>query len=169
MGRIGAGLAPLVRSWTGADISPNMLAKARRRLDSFANVRLHQLEGHGLRGLPAESFDIVYCINVFPHLDEMDRWQYVREAFRVLRPAGKVLIDALDLASPAGWATFQRNAEQLQAFERPPYLPWFSTAEELKIYLGQAGFQEIVIDRENQPALVAVGIKPGGQGARPVA
>jgi SAM-dependent methyltransferase len=175
VGRIGAGLAPMVRSWTGTDISPNMLEKARRRLGPFTNVRLHQLDGHGLAGLSAESFDLVYCINVFPHLDEMDRWQYVQEAFRVLRPGGRVMIDALDLASAAGWATFQRNAEQLQSFERPPYIPWFSTAEELEIYLHRAGFGQTIIDRENQPSLVAIAVKPreetgpGGQGARPVA
>ena len=71
--RIGFGLARRCRSWTGADISSNMLAVAADRLRGLNNVRLVQLHTIGLDELAANSFSLVYCTNVLAHLDEMDR------------------------------------------------------------------------------------------------
>ena len=48
VGRIGFELASLCRSWTGADISQNMLTEASRRLRELPNVRLVRLEKVGL-------------------------------------------------------------------------------------------------------------------------
>jgi ubiquinone/menaquinone biosynthesis C-methylase UbiE len=118
------------------------------------------LNGHGLAGLRDRSFDVVYCINALPHLDEMDRWEYIREAFRVLRPGGRILIDSLDLSSDAGWATFVSNANQLKNFERPPYMPRFSTAEELTTYFSRAGFERVSVHRDRPPLVVVTGFKP---------
>jgi SAM-dependent methyltransferase len=160
VGRIGAAVAPRVRTWTGVDISPNMLARATQRLSTLSNVRLYQLDGHGLSRLSSETFDLIYCINVFPHLDEMDRWEYIRESFRVLRPGGRILFDALDLASGAGWSTFERNAVELKDFNRPPYLPRFSTAEELRVYVEKAGFGQVETDRQSPPAVIVTASKP---------
>ena len=112
VGRIGFALAPLCRSWTGADISPNMLAVATDRLRSRDNVRLVHLRDCGLEELKDESFDVVYSTNVFAHLDEMDRWRYVQEAFRVLRLGGRLSIDNIDLESDAGWQVFADGARE---------------------------------------------------------
>lgn len=77
IGRIGRELASRCRSWTGVDISANMLAYASEGLQEFGNVRLQHLHGHGLSELPDTAFDVVYSTNVFAHLDEIDRWIYV--------------------------------------------------------------------------------------------
>ncbi|MGA7409692.1 MAG: methyltransferase domain-containing protein [Bryobacteraceae bacterium] len=139
-GRIGTALAPQCRSWVGADISARMLARAFDRLGTVPNARLVQLSSVSLVQFKDKSFDAVYCTSVFGHLDEMDRWRYVEEAFRVLRPGGRLLLDNIDVESDAGWQAFLKQTRQYQDLERPPFMPRFSTAAELANYVDRAGF-----------------------------
>lgn len=159
VGRIGFGLAPHCRMWTGADISGNMLACASDRLRELGNVRLVRLHGDDLDELVSGSFDVVYSTNMFAHLDEMDRWRYVEEAFRVLRLNGRLFIDNVDLESDAGWSMFAEGAKSSQHLERPPYIPRFSTAAELMTYALRAGFARVQSHRR-PPLLIVTAIKP---------
>jgi ubiquinone/menaquinone biosynthesis C-methylase UbiE len=154
VGRIGLELGPQCRSWVGADISRNMLTWAEDRLQMVPNTKLVLLGGVGLRELPDRSFDVVYATNMMAHLDEIDRWFYVKDAFRVLREGGRIWIDNIDLESDEGWTMFVNDAGRYQHLERPPYLPRFSTAGELQAYAARAGFKDIVGHR--QPPLVAI-------------
>jgi ubiquinone/menaquinone biosynthesis C-methylase UbiE len=159
VGRIGFGLAPCCRTWTGADMSANMLGFASERLRDRSNVRLVQLRQVGLNELESNSFDLVYSTNVFAHLDEMDRWRYVADALRVLRPAGRLFIDNMDLESDLGWQAFAQGANSSQQLERPPYTPRLSTAAELTTYALRAGFEQV--QRHNRPPLVIItAVKP---------
>jgi len=160
VGRVGLVLARHCGSWTGADISTNMLTHARKRLSALANVRLVHLSGIGLLEFADSSFDVVYSTNVFAHLDEVDRWRYVEEAFRVLRAGGRIYIDNTDLESDAGWAIFLTDFQQFQPRDRPPYRPRPSTASELITYLSRAGFGETRLHRR-PPLVIATGVKPG--------
>jgi len=47
------------------------------------------------------SIDFVYCTVVFMHLEQWDRYNYVEEAFRVLRRDGKFYVDSANLCSDA--------------------------------------------------------------------
>jgi SAM-dependent methyltransferase len=153
-GRIAAGLAPRCRSWVGADISARMLARAFDRLGTVPNARLVQLSNVSLVQFKDESFDLVYCTSVFGHLDEMDRWRYVEEAFRVLRLGGRILLDNIDVEADVGWQGFLKQMRQYQDLERPPFMPRFSTAAELTNYVCRAGFGEVLVTR--QGALLVV-------------
>src|SRR5271170_1220236 len=78
------------------------------------------------------------------HLDEIDRWRYVEEAFRVLRPGWRLFLDSIDIESDQGWTTFRGPSPDLTP-GRPPYMPRASTAAELENYARRAGFGQVSI------------------------
>lgn len=158
-GRVGDKLAPRCGHWTGADVSRNMLGHAREALQRHRNVSFVHLNGFDLTGVADASQDVVYCTAVFMHLDEWDRYRYVTEFFRVLRPGGRVYFDNFDLRSPDGWKLFTEMAN-LDVAMRPPNVSKASTVEELTWYAERAGFTDI---RADTGALwvTVIGRKPG--------
>ncbi len=140
--RVGVQLAGRCRHWTGADVSVNMLRFARKALASSSNASLLPLNGFDLAGISDASVDVVYCTAVFMHLDEWDRFRYVKEFWRVLRPGGRVLFDNFDLRSPDGWALFLEMAS-LDVAVRPPNVSKASTEQELTWYAERAGFLHV--------------------------
>jgi SAM-dependent methyltransferase len=158
VGRIGKYLALHCKRWIGTDISSEMLAHARKNTSEHKNVQLIELQECSLKEIPTESVDCLYCTAVFMHLDEWDRFRYVSEAFRVLRPGGRCYFDNLNLAGDQGWAIFEKMSEYPPEL-RPPNISKSSTTEELRIYLDRAGF----IEAKSLPGahFVAVtGVKP---------
>jgi ubiquinone/menaquinone biosynthesis C-methylase UbiE len=74
----------------GLDLSGGMLCQARRRRGP-----LHLLRGRASR-LPYASacFDLVYCVNALHHFDQPSAFVY--EAWRLLRPGGKLAVVGMD-------------------------------------------------------------------------
>jgi SAM-dependent methyltransferase len=142
IGRVGKHLAGRCRRWIGTDVSPNMLKFAAERLHDFPNVEFVELSGNDLRPIGDNSIDLVYCTVVFMHLESWDRYGYVEEAFRVLRPGGKLYVDNVNLCSDAGWAIFETH-RQFSPSERPDHITDCSTPQELQEYLKRAGFDQI--------------------------
>jgi len=157
--RIGLELAPRCQQWTGADISKNMLACAADRLVSLNNVHLVHLTAPNLDAFPANSFDLAYSTGLFDHLDQMDRYKYIVDAFRVLSRAGRLYVDNTDLESDAGWAGFAHGVATAQAYERSPFWPSPTTAAELTAYAKRAGFVE-VRTHHRSPLVILTAIKP---------
>jgi len=140
VGRVGAAVAPLCREWIGADVSENMLRHLRRRLKGRANVRTVALSGYDLAPILPESVDLVYATVVFMHLDEWERYGYIAEGMRVLRPGGRMYVDNFNLLSDEGWAVFERH-RQISPLNRPPHISRASTPQELETYFRRAGFE----------------------------
>ena len=138
-GRVGAKLAPRCGRWIGCDVSANMLGHAREALRDQPNVSFHHLDGDGLGGIADAAIDVVYCTTVFMHIEGWDRYRYVREAYRVLRPGGRLYIDSFSLLSPDGWALFEQMAA-VPPRERPPHISKASTPQELEAYVDHPGF-----------------------------
>ncbi len=144
--RVGVHLAPHVRTWIGCDVSSQMLKFAREALGDRDNVRLHRLNGYDLYGIESSSVDAVYCTAVFMHLEEWDRYRYVTEAARVLRPGGRLYVDNFELTSRDGWQLFLDMAA-LDPAVRPPNVSKASTERELTWYVEQAGLTVADVDR----------------------
>jgi SAM-dependent methyltransferase len=157
VGRVGAVLAPLCREWIGGDVSDNMVRHIGARLRHFPNVRTVLLSGYDLAPIPSGSVDVVYCTVVFMHLDEWDRFGYVQEGMRVLRPGGRMLVDNVNLLSDAGWAFFERH-RAIPPDLRPSHISRTSTPQELETYFRRAGFRD-VRQRENGEFVAVYGVK----------
>jgi SAM-dependent methyltransferase len=147
IGRVGQVLAPLCKQWIGCDVSPNMLRHAQERLASLGNVRFVELSGYDLRPIEDASVDLVYCTVVFMHLDEWERYNYILEACRVLRPGGRIFIDNFNLCSDEGWRIFESHRRVAPA-DRPPHMARPSTPQEIEAYFRRAGLDDIQV-REN--------------------
>ena len=142
VGRIGSKLAPFCKQWIGADVSEQMLTHAAAALNDHGNVTFQKLHGSDLRTFANESVDVVYSSAVFMHLDEWDRYRYVAEAHRILRPGGRLYVDNMSLLGEEGWALFMELCE-LEPARRPQNISKVSTPDELRTYVERAGFKDV--------------------------
>lgn len=161
VGRVGKFLSPKCQKWIGTDISANMLQYAAQRLEGLENIELIELSGVGLQEIADHSIDLVYCTVVFMHLYEWDRYQYLKEAFRVLKSGGRCFFDNVDLTSSHGWEVFMAGYAY-PIDQRPAYLSMCSTGEELETYARRSGFSQIKIHRWGDARVGVTGIKPWG-------
>src|SRR5262245_10552980 len=146
VGRVGKLVSPRCRKWIGADISGRMLAVAASRLEGLPNVELIELGAVGLGEIPDASVDAVYCTVVFMHLFEWDRYRYVAEALRVLKPGGRCFFDNLDITSGHGWKVFT-DGLAYDVERRPAHLSMVSSGDELRTYAERAGFRDVRVHR----------------------
>ena len=145
MGRIGSEYSNHCKTWTGADISANMLEFACRRLQDKGNVNFKELTGCDLSIFEDNTFDVIYCSVVFMHLDEWDRYHYITEAYRVLKTGGRAYFDNFNLKSPRGWKTFIEH-KQIPADKRPPHISKSSTFNEFEAYFSNSQFEKYKIE-----------------------
>lgn len=91
-GRFTIPLAERVKSVSGLDLSPMMLATARKKLaDRGLEADLREGDMAALPFADA-SFDVVVSMLALMHIPREDRQQVFREVARVLRPGGRLLI-----------------------------------------------------------------------------
>ena len=88
-GRTAAALAPHVRSVVGVDQSPAMLRAAKRRTAGLTNVDLRQ---GSLEALPLEDESVDGALLILALTYVADAGRALREAARVLRPGGRIVI-----------------------------------------------------------------------------
>lgn len=158
VGRVGAVLAPRCRTWTGADVSANMLAHTKRRLAAHSNVRTVELSGYDLAPVASESLDLVYCTVVFMHISEWERFSYIEDARRVLRPGGRLYVDNVSLRTGYGWNFFQ-TSRAIPPAKRPPQIGQTSTPQEFEVYFQKAGFTDIQVQELDDAWVVGTGRK----------
>ena len=158
IGRVGKVVAPLCRKWIGCDVASNMLSITAERLKGLSNVELVEISGYNLGGVADASVDVVYCTVVFMHLESWDRYNYISEAFRVLRTGGRIYVDNINLCSDGGWKVFETHRAFSPA-NRPAHMTQNSTPQEIETYLKRAGFAEVRI-RTDDDWIRASAIKP---------
>lgn len=124
-GRILELLAPEVERGLGIDLSREMLALARSRLDhaGIKNCSVRQGDIFNL-ALPRDSFDVVIIHQVLHFLDDGGR--AIREAARVLRPQGRLLI--IDLAPHEFEFLRDEHAHRRLGFPADSVAQWMTEA-----------------------------------------
>ena len=161
VGRVGRVLSPFVKQWIGCDVSANMLRLAGRRLLGLDNVRLQEISGYDLSPIADNSVDVGYTTVVFMHLEEWDRFNYILEAKRVLKPGGRFYCDNVDLASEKGWAVFEESRRTFKPQERPAQISKCSTQPEIETFLKHAGFADVRVEGRLDFWVYGWGVKPG--------
>lgn len=165
LARVGRELAPHVGEWHGADISSGMLARARERLKGLTNVHLHELSDVSLARFADGTFDFVYATTVLMHLDKEDLYQYVLEAWRILKPGGWAFFDTWNLLHPDTYRMWEESQRHNVGASKTRGRIQFSTAPEIRRYLDSAGFS---VERLDEDRLIrAFARKSGGCAARP--
>jgi ubiquinone/menaquinone biosynthesis C-methylase UbiE len=158
VGRVGAAVAPLCRQWIGTDVSENMVRHIKRRLAQYDNVQALATNGYDLNAVASNSIDLVYCTIVLMHLSQWERYGYIKEAFRVLKPGGRLLVDSVNIVSDAGWRFFE-DLLAIPPHKRPPNISELSTPEELITYLKHANFESISSETHDM-WIIVYGRKP---------
>ncbi len=111
IGRVEKYLAPHVAEIWAVDISGEMIARARIRLADFQNVHVKELDlGEFLRSFEDGSFDLVFSFLVLQHMEREDAYRYLDDAFRILKPGGKLSVQFPNLLSPEYSAAFREGA-----------------------------------------------------------
>lgn len=149
VGRIGLEYSNHCKTWTGADISSNMLEFASQRLQHKENINFKELTGCDLSIFEDNTFDVIYCSVVFMHLDEWDRYHYINETYRVLNSRGRAYFDNFNLQSKEGWNTFMDHKE-IPADNRPAHISKSSTKNEFEAYFKNSEFEKFVVITDGQ-------------------
>lgn len=106
-GKFSALLRPRTRRLVCADISSDMLARAREHVGDGDDVEYHQLNGRDFAGVADRSVDMIFSYDVLLHLQPQNIFSYLRDARRILRPQGIFMLHAINLASSGGSHHFE--------------------------------------------------------------
>jgi ubiquinone/menaquinone biosynthesis C-methylase UbiE len=133
------------RLLVGVDLSPGMVAEARRKA-AAQGIPATFLVGDVER-LPFApgTFDLVICSGVYHWFD--DRQAALREFARTLRPGGQLVLTAVAAPGYSEWIQLCRIV--WKNLFGPPAEPWFPalpTAKELASQLMEAGFRIKLLD-----------------------
>ena len=95
IGRLMLPLCARVRSVVGTDVSPGMIAAAKRRLAGLSNARVQLTSGLDLTEFHTQSIDLVYSVDTFPYLVLSGHAlveRHFSEIQRVLKSAGHFVL-----------------------------------------------------------------------------
>lgn len=134
IGRVAGALASRCRSVFGLDVSPGMVAEARRRHADQPNLRFEVTGGQNLSFLDADSFDLILAIDSFPYLVQAGIVPaHLADAARILRPGGALVVlnlsyetDKWDEIQAPIWAADSGLA--LVGSDRQPFRLWDGSA-----------------------------------------
>ena len=137
-GRYTAIIADSVRHVTAADMAPAMLDEARKKLGDRNDVAVRK-EDCFSTSFKDCSFDVVLLANLL-HIVSWPEW-VIREAFRLIRPGGRVLVIDYTGKGMSVWAMVKMIVRYLRTWGAPPSTGRMLGPVELTDLAEQAGFE----------------------------
>lgn len=135
-GRLACQLAPFpgIR-YIGCDVVPRLLEYA----DELCERPDWTFTATNGATIPCGSgvADFVCFFSVFTHLSQEDIYRYFREAHRVLKPGGLLVMSFLEFRVPSHWATFIASVDQTREDQ---HLNQFIERDSIHAWAAPAGF-----------------------------
>lgn len=117
-GRLAKPLAEyLTGNYLGIDVVPGLVTYARRIVPR-ADWRFEVAEGLKIPEADRKA-DMVCFFSVLTHLLHEESFVYLREAKRVLKPGGKIVLSFLDFRVPGHWDSFEANLQDIGVGAQP--------------------------------------------------
>jgi ubiquinone/menaquinone biosynthesis C-methylase UbiE len=145
-GKFSEKLASLCKLLICADVSENMINRAKQRLQALPNIRFEKLNGLDLNQFSSGSMGFIFSFDCFVHIEIEDVYCYLHEIKRLLTPGGIGLLHFANLNSAEGWNKFvieaPINRGNQKHFDRFCFLTWeivekFVNSLDLKIVASQ--------------------------------
>jgi ubiquinone/menaquinone biosynthesis C-methylase UbiE len=122
-------------NYVGCDVVPKLLSYAKD-LCNRPDWRFVETSG---TSIPCEAgtADFVCFFSVFTHLSHEDTFRYIREAHRVLKPGGVLVMSFLEFAIAGHWDTF---AASVDGTRENSHLNQFLGRDAIQAWAQHAGF-----------------------------
>lgn len=152
-------------NYIGADVVPELLAELARQCPDYRVV----LNYNRTIDVDDASLDMLFNWSVFTHLLPAESFLYMLDAFRALKPGGKLLFSFLELEEPEHNRVWHDELERLRNGHDDEQLDTFLHRDWIRRFARDAGFSEPQFtsgtDGSNHPQFwqaIAVMQKPYG-------
>ncbi|AIT82884.1 hypothetical protein JI59_25965 (plasmid) [Novosphingobium pentaromativorans US6-1] len=125
-------------TYIGADVVPELLQELARQCPDYATV----LNTTPTIAAPDGSLDIVFHWSVFTHLFPAEAYLYTAEAFRALKPGGRMVFSFLEMEDSAHDRVWQANQRLLREGKAAAQLDAFLHRDWIRRFARDSGFLE---------------------------
>lgn len=124
--------------YTGADVVPKLLAELKRHCPDYKVV----LHCEPSIAAADSSLDIVFHWSVFTHLFSAECYLYLQDAFRAVKPGGRMVFSFLEMEEPLHDRVWRMNVEWLVRGRPAAQLDQFLHRDWIRRFAQDAGFSE---------------------------
>lgn len=136
-GRLAKPLSAFLRGkYLGTDIVPSLVRYARK-ITARPDWKFEVVKGLGIPERD-EAADFVCFFSVLTHTSHSESYSCLREAKRVLKPGGKVVLSFLEYDVPVHWQIFQQGIDQSKGIHP---LNQFLSRDILAAWASRLGFK----------------------------
>ncbi|MFK4874874.1 class I SAM-dependent methyltransferase [Novosphingobium sp. ZW T3_23] len=125
-------------NYIGADVVPELLEELALQCPNYTTV----LNTNATIIAPDASLDIVFHWSVFTHLYPIESYLYTAEAFRALKPGGKMVFSFLEMEDQAHNRVWENNLKRRICNEPAEQLDAFLHRDWIRRFASDAGFTE---------------------------